>query len=72
MALDKADLDTLEKMMDDKLTGFRSEWAKTRGWRHDRWAAIKADKQAAACCVVAGVVLTYAAPYVWKFFVWVM
>lgn len=72
MPLEKADLDAIEKMVDDKLTGVRAEWAKTRGWRHDRWVSIKADKAAAACCVVAGALLTFAAPYAWRFMVWVL
>ena len=72
MAIDKEDLAQLEKLFDDKLTSARDEWAKTRSWRHARFASIKADWQASACCAVAGALLVKAYPYAAKFLAWVV
>jgi len=50
---DKADI---QKQIDEAVDNARKEWAKTRGWRHDRWASIKADWQAAGIMAAAGAV----------------
>lgn len=59
---------TVDKTLEDA----KAEWGKTRTWRHDRWASIKADPAAATCVFLVGVALAEISPYVVKFIGWVL